>query len=270
MGTDSLGRSAPTPRFGRDSTLVGNRRESLDRSPDATSVGVTAAFVEPSGLGEIVAPTERQARHDAAKRVVELVLAVAALVVLAPLLVVIALAVMVTTRTSPIYVQERIGRDGSTFRCLKFRTMVASANDRLAEMLATDDELRAEWESEHKLRHDPRITPLGQVLRRTNLDELPQLVNIAAGQMSMVGPRPIVFAEVPKYGAALGSVLTVRPGLTGLWQVSGRNDLPYPERVALDRRYVAERSARGDLSICLRTVTQMLDAVRGRTDHGAR
>ncbi len=282
MGTDSFGRSAPTLGFGRHSPVVGTRGQGLDSPAGATTVEASVApgqlpgqlpgqrTDELTGLGDWSPPTEDQARHDAAKRVVEFVIAVVGLAVLAPVLVIIALAVAASTRTSPIFVQERIGRDGTTFRCLKFRTMYASANDRLAEVLAVDEQLRAEWEADHKLRRDPRITPLGRVLRKTNLDELPQLANIAAGQMSLVGPRPIVFAEVPKYGSALGSVLTVRPGLTGLWQVSGRNDLPYVERVALDQRYVTERSARGDLAICLATAAQMVDTLLGRADHGAR
>jgi exopolysaccharide production protein ExoY len=147
---------------------------------------------------------------------------------------------------------ERIGLSGRPFDCLKFRTMVVDADKRLAELLA-DPQRAKDFAEKHKLTDDPRITRVGTFLRKSNLDELPQLLNVLRGEMSIVGPRPIVLSEVPRYGAAMSPVLRVRPGLTGLWQVSGRNDLTYTERVVLDLRYVNHRSLRSDVAICART-----------------
>ena len=148
----------------------------------------------------------------------------------------------------------RVGRDGRLFRCLKFRTMVRDAPARLERLLRDDPQARAEWERDQKLTNDPRITPIGQFLRRTSLDELPQLFNVLRGEMSLVGPRPITLAELPRYGQVRWHYLSVRPGMTGLWQVSGRNDTTYDERVELDREFVEQHSLRLRLSILLRTL----------------
>ncbi len=215
-----------------------------------------------------VPPTDTQARFDAWKRLLEFLIALVAIIVLAPLLVVVALLAGLSSRSTPLFVQERIGRDGIPFPCLKYRSMYSDADARLEQLLA-DPVIADEWERNHKLRHDPRVTRVGRFLRSTNLDELPQLFNILFGHMSLVGPRPIVFAEVPKYGPALRQVLIVRPGLTGLWQVSGRNSLPYPERVRLDLEYVDARSAGLDLVICAKTASQMTSGLLGSRDQGA-
>jgi undecaprenyl-phosphate galactose phosphotransferase len=148
----------------------------------------------------------------------------------------------------------RVGRDGELFRCLKFRSMYRDADRMLKELLETDPQARAEWERDQKLANDPRITPVGHFLRKTSLDELPQLFNVLRGEMSLVGPRPITNGELARYGAARWHYLSVQPGMTGLWQVSGRNNTTYDERVALDRRYVEARSIRLDLSILFRTI----------------
>lgn len=176
----------------------------------------------------------------------------------APLLLAITLLVKLTSPGPIFYVQKRLGRRYRRFGCIKFRTMELDADRRLADLLASSPTLRAEYEQDHKLRRDPRITPVGQLLRVTSLDELPQLINILRGEMSVVGPRPIVQAEVPRYGPSMDAVLSVRPGLTGLWQVSGRNNLDYPRRVALDAQYVARPSLRSDVSILWRTIGVVL------------
>jgi exopolysaccharide production protein ExoY len=136
-----------------------------------------------------------------------------------------------------VFGHRRIGADGRTFRCWKFRSMVPDADKVLERLLATDNAARAEWEREYKLQDDPRITPLGKVLRVTSLDELPQLINVIKGEMSLVGPRPIVSDEIKRYGAAFHDYRRCRPGITGKWQVSGRNEIDYGTRVQLDQDY---------------------------------
>lgn len=171
-----------------------------------------------------------------------------------PLVAFLALLVVCTSRGSAFYAQERVGRDGRVFRCVKLRTMAVDAERRLEMLLSSDPVLRSEYEASFKLRRDPRITRIGRVLRRSGLDELPQLFAVLRGIMSLVGPRPVVPAETEYYGPYLPLVQTVRPGLTGLWQVSGRNDLPYPLRVAFDIEYVLTRSLWSDLKMIIRTL----------------
>jgi lipopolysaccharide/colanic/teichoic acid biosynthesis glycosyltransferase len=152
------------------------------------------------------------------------------------------------------YGQWRIGYGGRRFRAWKFRTMVVNAEQQLEMHLANSPELRREWERDHKLRNDPRVTAIGRFLRKTSLDELPQLANVLIGQMSLVGPRPIVEEEIVKYGDAFRLYLRVRPGLTGLWQVSGRNDTGYAQRVRLDMHYVRNWSPWLDIHLLARTI----------------
>lgn len=159
-----------------------------------------------------------------------------------------------------IFGHERIGRDGQKFHCLKFRSMVPDAEKRLSDLLARDPEARREWDEHHKLDKDPRITRLGHTLRRTSLDELPQLWNIIRGDMSLVGPRPVTLGELDRYGDAVDAYKSVRPGLTGLWQVSGRNNISYEERVRMDRDYARNHSLPQDLSILVRTVMVVVGA----------
>ncbi len=144
------------------------------------------------------------------------------------------------------------------FRCLKFRTMVPNAEQVLRDLLRAHPELRDEWTENHKLRYDPRVTPIGRFLRRTSLDELPQLWNVLRGEMSLVGPRPIVRAELLRYGRQASMYLAVRPGLTGLWQVKGRSDTTYRRRVAMDKYYVRSRSLWMDLYIVAVTAVVIL------------
>jgi lipopolysaccharide/colanic/teichoic acid biosynthesis glycosyltransferase len=175
-----------------------------------------------------------------------------------PLFLLLAVLVKLSSRGSIFYCQRRIGRGYKGFGCLKFRTMRRDADRVLAAMLDADPKLRAEFERDHKLKRDPRITPLGKFLRRSSLDELPQFINVLRGEMSVVGPRPIVWDELRRYGRSMDEVLSVRPGLTGLWQVSGRNNLTYRTRVRLDLTYVRNRSFWLDLGIVLRTIGVVL------------
>lgn len=191
-------------------------------------------------------------------RAFDLLVAASALTALAPLLALLTIAIACTSPGAPIYVHRRLGRWGVAFPCLKFRSMYSDADDRLDAVLRSDPALQAEWERTVKLKNDPRVTAIGRWIRRTNLDELPQLVNVLLGQMSIVGPRPIVTAEASRYGDKLPAVLSVRPGLTGLWQTSGRSNTGYDERTQLDLEYVLNQSLARDLRICVRTAHQML------------
>lgn len=193
----------------------------------------------------------------AAKRAFDLVFALAALAAAAlPMLII---ALLVKRDGGPaIYGHERIGAGGRTFRCLKFRSMAIDAEERLESLLASDGEVEREWESTRKLKADPRVTWIGKFLRQTALDELPQLVNVVRGEMSLVGPRPVTDEEIGMYGESVGLYSSVRPGVTGLWQVSGRNDVSYEERVALDAWYVQNWSLWHDLAIIMKTVPALL------------
>lgn len=195
---------------------------------------------------------------DRGMRTLDILAATAALIFIAPLLLVLAIAVFAQDGKAPIYRQKRIGRGGKVFDCLKFRSMVPDAQERLEHLLANDPAARREWAVDHKLRNDPRITPLGRFIRRTSLDELPQLVNVIVGDMSLVGPRPIVQAETKRYGSYLQHYLKVRPGITGVWQVSGRNDVSYRRRIACDVLYARRRSFRKNLMIMFATVPAVL------------
>jgi undecaprenyl-phosphate galactose phosphotransferase len=181
-------------------------------------------------------------------------LALAILVLLSPLMGAVAFLIWRRDGAPVLFAHYRVGHDGKLFRCMKFRTMYRDAERMLSELLEKDPAARAEWQREQKLLRDPRITPIGHFLRRTSLDELPQLFNVVRGDMSLVGPRPITVGELTRYGRVRWHYLSVRPGITGLWQVSGRNNTSYDERVALDRRYVEERTVWMNLSILLKTV----------------
>jgi len=158
-----------------------------------------------------------------------------------------------------LYSHERIGRYGNSFNCLKFRSMRADADKVLGDLLKNDPKARAEWEKDFKLKNDPRITPVGHFLRRTSLDELPQLFNVLRGEMSLVGPRPVVEEELKRYQDNVHYYLQVRPGMTGLWQVSGRNDTSYVERVSLDSWYVQNWSLWYDIAILFKTIDIVLN-----------
>jgi exopolysaccharide production protein ExoY len=201
----------------------------------------------------------RQGLPDAVVDAVNRLAALALLILLAPLMALIAIALWRADGAPLLFGHYRVGRQGRLFKCLKFRTMRRDAAEALAELLRTDPAARAEWERDQKLVNDPRITGIGAVLRKTSLDELPQLINVLRGDMALVGPRPITVSELTRYGSARWHYLSVRPGMTGLWQVSGRNDTTYAERVALDRHYVESRSLAVDLAILVRTVGVVLN-----------
>jgi exopolysaccharide production protein ExoY len=185
-------------------------------------------------------------------------LAMAALIFLLPLLLTIAGAVVIQDGGPILFSQRRIGQGGRRFSCYKFRTMATDAEARLADVLASDPAAAQEWANDYKLRVDPRVTRTGLFLRRSSLDELPQLLNVARGDMNLVGPRPIVDAEIPRYGRAFKHYTAVKPGLTGLWQVSGRNDVSYRRRVAMDGLYARRRSPALDIWILVRTIPAAL------------
>jgi Undecaprenyl-phosphate galactose phosphotransferase WbaP len=194
------------------------------------------------------------------KRGIDVLAVVLAGVLLLPLLVVLALLIKLDSRGPVFFSHQRLGKQGRGFRAWKFRTMVQNADAVLTHTLETRPQLRLEWERDQKLRNDPRITRMGRWLRRTSLDELPQIWNVLMGEMSLVGPRPIVQAELDRYGERFGLISQVLPGITGLWQVSGRNDTSYVERVALDTYYVRNWSPWLDFYVLARTVWAVLMA----------
>lgn len=188
------------------------------------------------------------------KRGFDILAALLGLLLLSPLLLMLALLVKLSDGGSPFYRHHRVGYRGNSFGCLKFRTMAVNADKILAEHLRNNPESRAEWNATRKLRDDPRVTAVGAVMRKLSLDELPQFVNILKGEMSLVGPRPIVVDELDRYGSFAAHYLSARPGLTGLWQVSGRSDVSYDVRVAFDSSYVENWSFLGDIRIIVMTV----------------
>jgi lipopolysaccharide/colanic/teichoic acid biosynthesis glycosyltransferase len=189
-----------------------------------------------------------------AKRGFDIAFALFALTVFAPFYLTIAALIALTSPGPVFFVQTRVGQDFRRFGCIKFRTMVIHADLMMAELLASDPELQQEFSETFKLKHDPRITPIGHFLRITSLDEFPQFWNVLMGDMSVVGPRPLVPEELPRYGQQINTVLQIRPGITGLWQVSGRNDIPYPQRVRIDSFYVGNQHLGLDLLIMVKTI----------------
>ncbi len=188
------------------------------------------------------------------KRLFDVAFSLSVLILFSPVYLLLALAIALASPGPIFYVQERIGKDGKPFGCIKFRTMVKNADEVLSDMIDRYPNLRQEYEANFKLKHDPRITWIGRFLRLTSLDEFPQFWNVLKGDMSVVGPRPIVVEELSKYGRYIDKVLTIRPGITGLWQVSGRNDIPYPRRVQMDVYYVNFRNFWMDLWLIVKTI----------------
>lgn len=180
--------------------------------------------------------------------------ALTALVLAAPVMLAVALLILLTDGGPAVFSHTRVGFNGKRFACYKFRTMVANSERVLADYLASNPEAAKEWEQNWKFKNDPRITFLGHILRKSSLDELPQLINVLRGEMSCVGPRPVVPDELQRYGSYAIDYLKTRPGLTGLWQVTGRDAMDYPSRVSIDSRYVREWSLWADVVILMRTV----------------
>ncbi|HCX5855489.1 TPA: undecaprenyl-phosphate galactose phosphotransferase WbaP, partial [Escherichia coli] len=191
------------------------------------------------------------------KRLFDIIASIAIIILLSPVLLYISRLVKKDGGPA-IYGHERIGQDGKPFKCLKFRSMVTNSKDVLNELLQNDPEAKREWDTTFKLKNDPRITKIGAVLRRTSLDELPQLFNVLKGEMSLVGPRPIITAELERYNEEVDYYLLSKPGMTGLWQVSGRSDVDYETRVYLDAWYVKNWSMWNDIAILFKTVGVVL------------
>lgn len=187
------------------------------------------------------------------KRAFDIVFSLAVLILFSPVYLILTILIAISSSGPIFYVQERVGKDFKRFKCIKFRTMVDNADEVLETMLAKCPYKRQEFEDNFKLKNDPRITWIGKFLRLTSLDEFPQFWNVLKGDMSVVGPRPLVPEELPKYGRKMEKVLNIKPGITGLWQVSGRNDIPYPERVKIDVYYVNHHNWWLDLWIVLKT-----------------
>jgi len=200
-------------------------------------------------------------KHLPVKRVFDITFSLMVMLLGLPIFAFIALAIKLTSRGKVIYFHERVGRGGKTFPCYKFRTMHEDADERLEEMLKNDQDLRSEWETTHKLKNDPRITPIGNFLRKASLDELPQFWNVLRGDLSVVGPRPVVQQEIIEhFGSKAIKILSVRPGLTGIWQVSGRSNTTYTQRIQLDERYVDNHSLALDIKLIMKTIPCMMNA----------
>lgn len=236
---------------------------------DSRDVELDVLGVEPYGLdapfglsgrryGVGVSSPANSFPYAFVKRALDIALVLLALPVALPLVVSISLIVILTSPGPIFFSHRRIGRHGAFFSMWKFRTMCTNSAEVLEKHLASHPEDRASWNRDHKLRNDPRITPIGWFLRKSSLDELPQLWNVMTGRMSLVGPRPIVAAEVEKYNNDFAYYVSVDPGITGLWQCSGRSSLSYKVRVALDRQYVETWSLGQDLKIIAKTAVRVL------------
>lgn len=191
------------------------------------------------------------------KRTMDIVGSLAIIIIFSPVLLYLYFAVK-KDGGNAIYGHPRIGRNGKTFNCLKFRSLIVNSKEVLDELLRTDPQARAEWEKDFKLKNDPRITKIGAFIRKTSLDELPQLFNVLKGEMSLVGPRPIVIDELERYEENVDYYLMAKPGMTGLWQVSGRNNVDYNTRVYFDSWYVKNWSLWNDIAILFKTVNVVL------------
>ncbi|AXH00329.1 undecaprenyl-phosphate galactose phosphotransferase WbaP (plasmid) [Deinococcus wulumuqiensis] len=224
--------------------------------------GVPNQALQPHNIGSIasleIKNNLRSVQARFVKRVLDLVLSVVGLTLIFPILLIIALLIRLDSEGPAIYKAERLGRDGKTFPCYKFRSMYQNAEQRLVELLATDADRRAEYEKYHKLRDDPRVTRIGALLRKTSLDELPQLLNVVLGQMSLVGPRPYLPREQPKMGNAAREILLINPGMTGYWQVNERNESTFERRLDMDRFYIANWSPWLDVVILMQTIRVVL------------
>jgi exopolysaccharide production protein ExoY len=192
------------------------------------------------------------------KRVIDIILAISGIILIAPLLIICFVLTVATSPGPALFRHRRVGFNGKYFDCLKFRTMVTDAPERLRQLLESDPVAAAEWAANRKLRYDPRVTAIGAILRRSSLDELPQLFNVLKGDMSIVGPRPVTAEELVRYSGAVDAYLACRPGITGLWQVSGRSTTTYSKRVACDAFYAREWSMALDAKIVIVTIPSLL------------
>ena len=216
-----------------------------------------SSYTRASVATSMVVPASRSG-YAAVKRVLDWLLSLMALILLFPLFLAVAVAIKLDSRGPVFFVQTRIGKNGKPFSMYKFRSMCVNSQEVLEELLASDPAAKEEWDRDFKLKNDPRITRSGAFLRKTSLDELPQLINVLKGEMSLVGPRPIVRQEVPRYEKFIKEYYSVLPGITGVWQVSGRSDIDYPERVRMDSWYVHNWSIWLDIVMLWRTVSVVL------------
>lgn len=213
----------------------------------------------PSQNEHHISPTEKfRPLGGPLKRCLDIVVASASLLLLMPLALIIGLLILITMGRPVFFAHPRVGFQHRAFKCHKFRSMVRDSDSVLARYLSNNQDAEREWSETQKLRHDPRVTALGRVIRKSSLDELPQLINVLRGEMSCVGPRPVTTNELDRYGAKASLYLSTRPGITGLWQVSGRTSVDYDRRVALDASYVHSWSIWLDLRILLRTTQVVL------------
>lgn len=247
-----------------------DRRETEDLRRLAGGEAILDLTVDPPAIqlrsqGFVLNELEPSRKQRGAVRAFDLLAAAIGIILLSPVFLLTSVLVGVTSRGPVLYRSKRIGQGASQFSAFKFRSMSHNAEAQLEAMLDEDPTARQEYEQYHKLRRDPRVTKVGRFIRRTSLDELPQLFNVLRGNMSLVGPRPNLLDEVDRFGPAIDTVLRVKPGLTGLWQVSGRSNLGFDERIMLDIDYALNRTLGGDLVICLRTVGQMIST----DDNGA-
>jgi undecaprenyl-phosphate galactose phosphotransferase len=200
---------------------------------------------------------------DYTKRLIDLFFSLIAFILGFPVFLTIAVVIWLSSPGPVIFKHQRIGKGGRPFYCYKFRTMYQDAQARLDDLLASCPQIKCEWESSFKLKNDPRVTPIGRFLRKSSLDELPQFWNVLKGDMSVVGPRPMVQEEIDRFvGDRAEKLLSVRPGITGLWQVSGRNDISYDERLELENQYIDRLSLALDLKLIGKTF-KVIFAPRG-------
>ena len=250
----------PPTAFGDELQSLSQRFTHIEFVPEGTvfpTFGTRpVSFDGICGLELVNQRRMRVLRHE--KWILDKVLSLLAFIGLLPFFIVVPLLVKLTSRGPVFYRQQRLGKRGRPIRVWKFRSMYADADERLQRILASDPVRKAEWEANFKLSDDPRVTPLGKFLRKTSIDEFPQLFNVFAGDMALVGPRPIVEKEVAYYGSAYETFSSVKPGITGLWQASGRSDTDYARRVALDVQYVLNWSPWMDIWILFRTVGAVL------------
>jgi exopolysaccharide production protein ExoY len=248
--------------------LVGPAVLGRQRSPSVARVAelvLPGVAEKPVANGRAVLPAGRgrslraQPVGGFAKRLVDIVLAAAILILAAPIMLMVAALIRIVMGGPVLFSQQRLGFNGRVFTCYKFRSMAVDAGELLRRHLAVDPEAAREWAETQKLRNDPRIGRLGHVLRKSSLDELPQLFNVLRGDMSLIGPRPIVIDEIWRYGRNAHVYFSARPGLTGMWQTSGRNRVSYAARVARDRYYVRKWSLWLDVVLLVKTVPAVLN-----------
>ena len=263
------------PGLGRHRLLVSDNMTDFCPAPSRTASRTAFHAATADYAPEVLPRRVRAIRSDAGlrhpdqaqrpkpvggvwKRGFDIFVAGSAIIVMAPLMLFVAFLILITMGRPVVFVQQRIGFNKLPFGCFKFRSMVANAQERLEQHLAQDEEAARIWRETQKLKHDPRITWLGHLLRKSSLDELPQLFNILRGDMSCIGPRPVITAELSRYGTHADDYARAKPGLTGFWQISGRSNTTYAFRINCDRYYVRRWSLGLDIMIMLRTLPAVL------------